>query len=185
MYLRNDKWEVDVSEINYDPDSADNTVSPDNYMVISDDYSKKLLLNITDLEHTIEKKIVLKISFFTPHDNFAFLEDNKLIMFLNDIACEYDLKTEKIRKNNLNFCGSLFSVYRYHDDFILYAEMDIIRVNSDLEVLWDFSARDIFVRYQGVEPAFEMHDDYISLYDFLDNYYEIDYNGNVIKDLVN
>jgi len=185
MYLENDSWEVEISEISYNPDSVDNIVCPDDCFVISDGYSKNLLLDITDIGHTIEKKIILTVSMYTPHNDFAFLDDNKLIMFLNDTVCEYDLKTEKIRKNNLNFLGSLFSVYRYHKDFILYAEMDIIRVNSNLEVLWDFSARDIFVRYQGVEPAFEMHDDYISLYDFLDNYYEIDYNGNVIKDLVN
>lgn len=47
---------------------------------------------------------------------------------------------------------------------------------------WSFSGRDIFVRYMGEEPAFEMKSDRICLYDFEDNYYEIDYDGNVIKD---
>ena len=38
------------------------------------------------------------------------------------------------------------------------------------------------MRYMGEEPAFEMKSDRICLYDFEDNYYEIDYDGNVIKD---
>ena len=49
------------------------------------------------------------------------------------------------------------------------------------EVVWDFGARDIFVRYHGKEPAFEMLPDRIRLYDFSDNYYEIDYDGKVIR----
>ena len=60
--------------------------------------------------------------------------------------------------------------------------MEIYRISSDLEVVWQFSARDIFVRYQGEEPAFEMKQDRICLIDFLDNYYEIDYDGNVLLD---
>lgn len=182
MYFYNDKWEVDISETNFNPDSADNVECPNTYIVICDDYSKKLLLNITDISHIIKKNIVLSVSYFTPYENFAFLNENKLIMFLNDTVCEIDIKTEKVRKKKLDLTGTLFAVYRYHEDFILYAEMDIIRMNSNLDVLWDYMARDIFVRYQGEEPAFEMYDDRIRLFDFSDNYYEIDYNGKVIRD---
>lgn len=183
MYLFNDKWEVDISEVNYNPDSADNTVRPDVYVEICDDYSKTLLLNIKDITHTIEKRIILEVSFYTPSDEFAFIEDNSLFLFLNDIVCEYDIQTgEMINKKSMDFTGTLFSVYRYQQDFIMYCEMDIIRMTRNLDVVWDFGARDIFVRYQGEEPAFEMMPDRIRLYDFSDNYYEIDYDGKVIKD---
>ena len=40
MYLCNDKWEIEIDEINYNPESADNSVHPDMYVVICDDYSK-------------------------------------------------------------------------------------------------------------------------------------------------
>ena len=87
-----------------------------------------------------------------------------------------------LNKKNMDLTGTLFSVYRYQQDFIMYCEMDIIRMTRNLDVVWDFGARDIFVRYQGEEPAFEMMPDRIRLYDFSDNYYEIDYDGKVIKD---
>lgn len=183
MYLFNDKWEVDISEVNYNPDSVDNTVQPDIYVRICDDYSKTLLLNITDIAHTIEKKILLEVSFFTPSDEFAFIEDNSLFLFLNDTVCEFDMPAGKVtNKNRLDLTGTLFSVHKYQQDFIMYSEMDIIRMTRSLDVVWDFSARDIFVRYQGEEPAFEMKSDRIRLYDFSDNYYEIDYDGKVIRD---
>lgn len=184
MYLCNDKWEIEIYEINYNPESADNSVHPDMYVVICDDYSKMLCVSASNVSHTLEKKIVLKVSFFTPHDEYAFIEDNSLFLFLNDTVCEYDIQTEEmINKKSMDLTGTLFSVYRYKQDFIMYCEMDIIRMTRDLDVVWDFGARDIFVRYQGEEPAFEMMQDRIRLYDFSDNYYEIDYDGKVIKRL--
>ena len=66
------------------------------------------------------------------------------------------------------------------DDFILYGEVEIYRVDRNLEVKWIFSARDIFVRYEGDEPAFEMKEDRICLYDFINHYYEIDYDGKLL-----
>ena len=102
---------------------------------------------------------------------------------MDDTVCEFDIQTGKVVKQKLlDLDGTLFSVHRYQQDFIMYCEMDIIRMTRNLDVVWDFGARDIFVRYQGEEPAFEMMQDRIRLYDFSDNYYEIDYDGKVIKD---
>ena len=39
MYLCNDRWEIVINEIDYNPESADNFVRPDEYIVICDDYS--------------------------------------------------------------------------------------------------------------------------------------------------
>lgn len=58
--------------------------------------------------------------------------------------------------------------------------MNIYRISKDLDIKWNFSGRDIWVRYAGTEPAFEMKEDKICLYDFMDNYYELDYDGNLI-----
>ena len=182
MYLCNDKWEIEIDEINYNPESADNSVRPDAYIELCDDYSKSLCLGIADVARTVEKKIVMVVSFFTPHEDYAFIEDSSLFLFLNDTVCEFDLQTVEVKnKKIIDLTGTLFSVHRYQQDFIMYCEMDIIRMTKNLDVVWDFGARDIFVRYQGEEPAFEMMPDRIQLYDFSDNYYEIDYDGKAIK----
>ena len=183
MYLYNDNWEVEISEINYNPDSADNVIQPDDYIVLNEDFPKTVLIKILDANHSEEKSIVLSVSFFTPHDQFAFIMDNDLFMFLNDTVCNMELQTGRIvKRSKLDISGSLVSVHLYRDDFILYCEMNIIRMNQNLDVIWNFMARDIFVRYKGEEPAFEMKEDRIQLYDFSDNYYEIDYDGKVIVD---
>ena len=185
MRLYSDKWKIEITEISYNPNSADNIIDPDDYIVICDDYTKMLLLSVCDISHSIEKNIVLSVSFFTPNDDYAFILDDNLYLFLNDTICVYNLNSrEVVNIKEINLSGTLFSVYRYHDDFILYCEMDIIRMTKNLDVVWDFMGRDIFVRYKGNEPAFKMQNNCIQLYDFLDNYYEIDYDGKIIKDLV-
>ena len=183
MELINDKWEIEILEIQYNPKSADNTVNPDSYISICEDYSKHLLLSVSDVAHSVEKSIVLSVSFYTPHSDFAFIDDERIFLFLNDVAVIFNLQTCEVdKKVCLSISGTLFSVYTYQDDFILYCEMDIIRMNRNLDVLWDCSARDIFVRFHGDEPAFEMDIDRIKLYDFSDYYYEIDYDGKIIRD---
>jgi len=184
MKLYNDNWKVEIKEIpNYNPDSLNNIKEPDAHFVFCNDSSKTLLLKISDIVGTNEKKIVLTVSLYTPQNDFAFLEDSELYLFLNDTVCVYNLQSGDITKQKkIDISGSLFSVYKYQKDFILYCEVDIIRMNRNLDVIWDFMARDIFVRQQGTEPAFVMKVDRIQLYDFLNNYYEIDYDGRIIKD---
>ena len=46
---------------------------------------------------------------------------------------------------------------------------------------WSFSGRDIFVS-QFREKPFEICDNLIRLYDWEDNYYEIDFDGNLLTD---
>ena len=46
--------------------------------------------------------------------------------------------------------------------------------------LWAFSGKDIFASVSGKLP-FEIKDELICLYDFEDNYYEIDFEGKHIK----
>ena len=73
--------------------------------------------------------------------------------------------------------------FAYEKEFILYGEVEIYRVDKNLNVLWEFSGKDVYVKKSGGEPAFQMKDDRICLYDFSDNYYEIDYEGNILMEI--
>ena len=74
-----------------------------------------------------------------------------------------------------------FEIYKVDTGYLIHGEMDITMLNDKLETLWSFSGRDIFVSISG-KPPFEIKADRICLYDFEDNYYELDFNGNVIHD---
>ena len=56
MRLYSDKWKIEITEISYNPNSSDNIIDSDDYIVICDDYTKMLLLSVCDIAHSIEKK---------------------------------------------------------------------------------------------------------------------------------
>ncbi|MDE6707788.1 MAG: hypothetical protein K2K06_07115, partial [Oscillospiraceae bacterium] len=127
--------------------------------------------------------VLIMATYFTPA-KFSALHENGLFMIFNsNVLCIFNPETLAIEKQvKIKSMGDMFAVYGLEEDYILYGEFIIYRIAKDLSIKWEFSGRDIFVRYHGNEPAFFMKKDRICLYDFEDNYYEIDYNGKLIID---
>lgn len=102
-------------------------------------------------------------------------------LMFDNLLCLFDPRTMSVvRQVKISSAtGTMFAAYSYKEDFILYGEVEIYRVAPDLSIKWSFSGKDIFVRYHNnePEPAFKMKKDRICLYDFGDNYYEINYDG--------
>lgn len=108
----------------------------------------------------------------------------KIIIFLAGLVPVDHLKGLDIDKQQkLDTIGTMFASYPYKQDFILYGELDIFRVTSNLSIQWQFSGKDIFVSYNDDAPAFEMKSDRIYLRDFEGDHYEIDYDGKLIQTL--
>ncbi len=157
-------------------------------------YDKTLQLEELDFCKLIEirvdlygdiKKILLVASYHTPIDSFVALHDDGLFFMLNDVLCIFDPVTLEItKKATIAPLGTMFEVHPFGKDYILYGEIEIYRISEKLEEKWSFSGADIFVRCDSNESAFEMKDDMICLYDFLGNYYEIDYDGNIITEIL-
>lgn len=137
-----------------------------------------------EVEHCGETQSILMLSpYYTPVESFVAPHQDGLFLMLNDTLCVFDLqKLEIIRKNMIHPLGTMIAVYSYGGDYILHGEIEIYRLSSDLKIEWEFSGRDIFIRQQVNESAFEMKENKICLYDFYDNYYEIDYDGKMIVD---
>lgn len=135
-----------------------------------------------EVKHNMEIRTALIIaSYHTQLNSVAALHKDGLFMMLNEVLCIFNPDTLSIDKQiEINPIGTMFEVHPFGEDYILYGELEIYRISSGLNVEWEFSGRDIFVKYAGDEPAFIMEEDKICLYDFQDNYYEIDYDGKVI-----
>lgn len=154
-------------------------------------YDKVLVIEESDFNKTIEfeieqngevRTVLMVVPYYTPLNSFTAHHKSGLLLMLNDVLCVFEPETMSIIKQiSIEPLGTMFEVHPFEDDYILYGEMEIYRISEDLAVKWEFSGRDIFVRYQGAEPAFLMKNDRICLYDFEDNYYEIDYDGRLIK----
>lgn len=170
------KIRVSAAPLDEQSRSCDKTI-----VIENTDFNQRIEMYV---EHCGKTQSILMISpYYTPVESFVAPHQDGLFLMLNDTLCVFDLqKLEIIRKRIINPVGTMFEVYLYKEDYILYGELEIYRISSDLNMKWEFSGRDIFVRQQVDNPAFEMKENKICLYDFYDNYYEIDYNGKIIVD---
>lgn len=164
----------------YSCNSTDNKYYDKVLVIEKSDFNKTIELEIEQNEET--RSVLLIVPYYTPLESFIATHRDGLFMMLNDFLCVFDPETMTIVKQvQINPLGTMFEVHKLENDYILYGEMEIYRISEELDIKWEFSGRDIFVRYQGTEPAFLIKKDRICLYDFEDNYYEIDFEGKQIK----
>ncbi len=184
MCLYNYKeYDISVCETKpFNPGSADNKHYEKIFWIEKSTYKKYIEVKIETYDSIRYVLFVVSYHTLIHYHSSVALHVRGLFMMFNEVLCVFDPETLEIEKQTTidKMFGTMFDVYPYKKDYILYGETDIYRVSGDLDILWRFSGRDIFVRYKSEEPAFEMKEDRICLYDFLDNYYEIDYDGKMI-----
>ena len=126
--------------------------------------------------------IALIGDYYTYPEDCAILEDDILTVLQNDYITLIDLKLVRIIAcYELDVFGTTFSIYRMSDGYLIYGEIEIIKLDNEFNVAWKFSGRDIFVSISG-KNAFEIAEQSIKLYDFEDNFYEIDFDGKLINE---
>ena len=126
------------------------------------------------------KKIALITFIGEPTGDIAVLEGTVLTVLQDETFLQIDvIEGRIIATKPTDMFGSVFSLNKFGDDYIVHGEIEIARYNSNLNKLWSFSGRDIFASITG-RTAFEMAENSIKLYDFQNNYYEIDYDGKEI-----
>ena len=125
--------------------------------------------------------IALIGDYYTYPEDCAILEDNILTVLQNDYITQIDLKKVQIIAGyELEVFGTTFSIYRMPDGYLIYGEIEIIKLDDGFNTMWKFSGKDIFVSITQ-QNAFELTDHSIKLYDFEGNFYEIDFDGKLIN----
>lgn len=85
-----------------------------------------------------------------------------------------------LRQQTADCPGGCLGLYPLEDGWLIHAEDAVIRLDRELQLLWTRCGADIFVSVTG-RDAFTLRDDRILLQDFSDNYYELDFQGNLVK----
>jgi hypothetical protein len=52
------------------------------------------------------------------------------------------------------------------DGYLIHCELEIARLDQSGRIIWQVSARDIFVNTDRYGPTFKMYDEYIELMDW-------------------
>ena len=147
------------------------------------EYTAKDNIKVLEIDVNLfkERKKIALISFIgEPTGDIAVLDGSVLTILQDEIFLQIDVIEGKIiRTKPTDMFGSAFSLNKFGDDYIVHGEIEIARYDSDFNKIWSFSGSDIFTSITG-KTAFEMSENSIKLYDFQDNYYEIDYNGKEV-----
>ena len=181
LYINNCSIEISL-ETDYNFKSADNKQYDKIINLMRNEERTKTISIKIEKDENI-KEVALIVPFFTYVDKCALPTEQYIFFMFDKLLCLFNpITMEIVKQTEIPSSGTMFSLLSYDKDFILYGEMEIYRVTKDLKIKWEFLGKDIFVRYKGEEPAFEMKEDRICLYDFEDNYYEIDYDGKIIEE---
>lgn len=183
MELKNNICDVNITiDSTYTVNSADNkyydfVLNPAEYR--RNDFSKTLSITIELVSKTFD--IALIGSFYSYDFNCAVIEEELLTIMQNDTITQINILSGTIVFHKRFECvGCNFGLYKVKLGYVIHGEIEILMLNENFEVKWIFSGRDIFVSISDKIP-FELCADSIKLYDYNDEYYEIDYNGNLIK----
>jgi hypothetical protein len=182
MILSNDKCNIIISvDHTYTVDSADNrsydlVINP--CQIKHNDFYKTFSIKI-DLFYT-ELNIALVGDLYSYESDCAILDDEVLTVLQNNTIAQISIVDGSlIRFKKLGCFGCNFGIYKVQRGYIIYGEIEITMLDLEFNKEWQFSGSDIFVSCSG-KRAFELCEKSIKLYDFEDNYYEIDFNGKMI-----
>lgn len=159
MKLCNDKYKIEISEdATYTLQSTDNrhydyTFNPSN--LTRNDFIKAFNIKIEDIRnHSLATNIALIGSLFCSEDHCAILINSILIVLMNDLITQFDLESKSLtRFKDLGEHGCFFEIYHVDDGYIIYGELEILKLDFMFNIIWAFSGADIFVS-QDDQPAF-------------------------------
>ena len=183
MVLENENCCVDIKiDETYTVDSTDNrhydvVLNPCNYK--KSNMSKTFSIHVNLFES--EFCIALIGSFYSYDYNCAVLDDEILTVLQDKTITQIRITDGTIiRHKELDCFGCNFAIYKVENGYIVYGEIEITMLDLGLIKQWSFSGKDIFASVTR-KQSFEIRNNAICLYDFEDNYYEIDFNGNLIR----
>lgn len=172
--------EIKVDET-YTVDSADNryydiVLNPCHYK--RSDVATTLSIHI-DL-FSRDFYIALIGPFYAYDSDCAVLDRTTLTILQHNTITQINVVNGSIiRHIEFESFGCNYGIYKVEKGYIIYGELEITMLDFDFVKKWTFRGKDIFASISGKNP-FELGETSICLYDFEDNYYEIDYDGNPI-----
>lgn len=177
--LQNSRAKVAIQEVPYDAlktEAFSCIINPAGYE--NDELTKVFSIHI-DL-YSRDLTIATVGSHLSDVDGCALLEDRFLILMMNEQFFRIDVTNGTVvNYNSIDFFGCNFAIFKIEHGYVVHGEVYILFLNENFEETASFSGHDIFVSISGKEP-FTLTKDRVQLYDFEDNYYEINFEGKLL-----
>ena len=187
MFINEDSYEIEIKVIEkFTKDSVKNGGYDFVYNPLDcnfcDDFMKYYDISIKSEKNII--RIALFGDYHIYDDNCAVFENEMLTVLVNDNIARIDIINGKlIYFKEFDIFGIAEEIYKTPFGYVIKGEIDIIGLDENFDEAWKFGSRDIFECADNKEP-FVLCDDRIKLYNFLDDYFELDLNGNLMKEVI-
>ena len=188
MLLKNDSFEIEIkvaekfTKESVDKGGYDFIYNPVDFD-FAGDFMKYYDISVKSADGIL--KIALIGDYYIYEEDCAVFENGILTLLLEDEIARIDVKTGKFLSFiKLDIYGLGEKIYKIPGRYIIKGELQIVFLNENFEKTGDFSARDIFHCTDGKNP-FVICEDRIKVFDFLDDYFEIDFDGKLIKEEIN
>ena len=145
------------------------------------EYDQLIGIRIYENEEPIGKVLLVADTYNVLSEKGILLDNDRLLIACgNEVFCIL-LPTLELLWHTQVDMATCFEIVPYQEDYITHGEVEIVRLNKQGEILWQFSGKDIFVSPSERTPAFKMTPQGIDLIDFNYEEYHIDYEGKLIK----
>ncbi len=182
MFLENDKYRI---KITIDSDFEKKYANSYDLIFQTKDEKSDFKIFRIEVELNNDKTNFLALigDINSCDENCAILEDNLLIVLQNKIITKIDLsKNIVLSVIEIDNFGYNLGIYSCKGGYIIHGETNIFKMNYDFKEEWSFSGNDIFVTQNGL-PSLIIENDRIKLHDWNNAYYELDLDGNLIRNI--
>ncbi len=190
LTLSDDKWKVDLYYESWYSETKTIEKTENNFIIeLSEkgEWDSTLKIDLTDKESTrtliitgIKGGSYLHKKSDKENGQSVKIDNDNLILSLGLNFVSIDLDKLKLNWKLEPDMAEVFEFYDLEDNYLLRGEVGIHRIDKTGQVIWTFSATDIWVNIEG-QPEVEINEKSIKLIDFNSDQYEIDFNGEEIK----
>ncbi|MBS7565757.1 hypothetical protein KHS38_15215 [Mucilaginibacter sp. Bleaf8] len=114
------------------------------------------------------------------YDNTALIDNDRLVTCCSDtVFCLSTTRLDLLWQTKVDM-ATCFAVYQYQQDYIVHGELEISRLDSRGNIVWQNSGADIFVTPHGDSNLILLEDGIVAT-DFKFSKYVFDYDGNAIS----
>ena len=183
MKLENDSYTIEIVSTDAFPNIESENSATYDFVYNPLDYEKSDYFKVFSIHvemHDRGYSIALVGDRNSYDEDCAVLEGKILTVLQGWNAIQFDVESGQIiKRSELDSSGCNFGIFQLNGGYIIYGEIEITMLDHELQKKWSFSGYDIFISTTEKTP-FEIKTDRICLYDFYDNYYEVDFDGNMI-----
>lgn len=178
MVLKNDKFNIEIKKISMPLNKEEF-----DYIYDFENYKNEELYTVLEIKIiTIDGKI--RIALFCDicgiYECCTVLNGEKLIIAKFNTVYEINLVCGEACHKHISDLAGAIGLYKVEDGYIIHGEMQIVKLDFELNIVWSFYGADIFASVQG-RDSFILSKDKIELIDFENNHYVINLTGELIE----